>query len=64
MPKLTKRAVDAASVRDAEYVLWDDEVRGLGLRVWPSGRKVFVFRYQLGGRAGRTQRVTLGEYGT
>jgi integrase len=61
---LTTRSVDAAPARPSEYTVWDDEAKGFGLRVWPSGRKVFVFKYQFGGRAGRTQRVTLGDYGT
>jgi integrase len=67
MPKLTKRYVEAARPQagpDAgDFFLWDEEVRGFGLRVWPSGRKSFVFKYQLGGRDGRTQRVTIGDYG-
>jgi integrase len=64
MAKLTKRTVDATRPQAREFILWDSDVRGFGLRVWPTGRKVFVFRYQLGGRAGRTQRVTIGDYGT
>src|SRR5688500_7729182 len=66
MPKLTKRAVDAAKPRSNDYFLWDDgdgSVKGFGLRVWPSGRKTFVFKYQLGGRAGPTRRITVGDYG-
>ena len=67
MPKLTKRAVDAAAPRvgpDAgDYFVWDDDVKGFGLRVWPTGRKTFVFKYRLGGRDSATQRVTLGDVG-
>ena len=33
MTKLTKRAVDAAALLDKTYCLWDDELRGCGLRV-------------------------------
>jgi hypothetical protein len=28
MPKLTKRLVDAAEVRGAEYFIWDDDIHG------------------------------------
>jgi hypothetical protein len=63
MSKLTKRTVDAAAADAADYFVWDDEVKGFGLRVWPSGRKSFVFKYQIGGRAGPTKRVTIGNLG-
>jgi len=63
--RLTKRAVDAATrLRSGETFLWDDELRGFGLRVYASGRRIFVVQYRLrGGRGGRTRRIVLGEYG-
>ena len=41
MPKITKRLVDAAEARRTEYFVWDSEIPGFGLRVLPSGRKLF-----------------------
>ena len=35
MVKITKRAVDAAIPNDKEFFLWDDELKGFGLRVYP-----------------------------
>src|SRR5690606_8400789 len=61
MPKLTKRTVDAATPDVRDKFIWDDEVKGFGLKVTPAGSKVFVFQYRIGGRAGRTQRVKLGD---
>src|SRR5689334_17737285 len=61
--RLTKRTVDAASSGERNRFLWDQDVAGFGLKVTPSGRKVFIFQYRIGGRAGTSQRVTLGEYG-
>jgi hypothetical protein len=38
---------------------WDEEVSGLGLRVYPSGRKVWVLQYRDAG--GRTRRHPIGQ---
>lgn len=57
MPKLTKRLVDAAEVRGAEYFIWDDDIHGLGLRILPSGRKGYVVQYRVGRRS---RRISLG----
>jgi integrase len=61
--RITKRSVDAAKARSADSHLWDDELTGLGLTVTPAGRKVYLVQYQLGGRKGRTRRVTIGQHG-
>ena len=34
MAKLTKRFVDAVEIRDKDYVVWDDDLPGFGLRVF------------------------------
>jgi hypothetical protein len=57
MPKLTKRLVDAAECRAAEYFMWDDEIPGLGVSVLPSGRRVYVVQYRVGRRS---RRISLG----
>ena len=44
MPKLTKRTADAASAGDKLSAIWDDELRGFGLRVYPNGRKVYIVK--------------------
>ena len=60
---ITKRAVDAAKARKADSYLWDKELHGFGLKVTPTGSKVYLVQYQLGGRKGRTRRVTIGRHG-
>jgi len=57
MPKITKRIVDAAQFRAADYFIWDDDIPGLGLRVLPSGRKSYVVQYRAGRRS---RRISLG----
>ena len=62
MPKLTKRLIDSAVPDAKPFSLWCSEVRGFGVRVHPSGRKVFVLRYRTKG--GRDRLVTIGDHGT
>jgi integrase len=60
MASLTKRAVDSAKPQEERYFVWCNALPGFGLRVYPSGRKVFVAQV----RIGRVQRrVTIGIYG-
>jgi integrase len=60
---ITKRAVDAAKPRSVDNYLWDKELHGFGLKVTPAGSKVYLVQYQLGGRKGRTRRITIGRHG-
>ena len=61
--RITKRAVDAAKARRTDSYLWDQELSGFGLKVTSAGRKVYLVQYRLGGRKGRTRRVTIGQHG-
>ena len=62
--KLSKRAVDALKPEDKRYTVWDTETAGFGVRVSPSGRKSFVFKYRVGGgRSGRVRWGLIGPYG-
>lgn len=75
MAILTKREIDKAQPgdppadcklsKDGRYTIWDDEVRGFGVRVFPSGQKSFVLEYRPGegGRGVAKKRVTIGVYG-
>jgi integrase len=61
--RITKRAVDAARAASADTYIWDPELPGFGLKITPSGRKVYLVQYRLGGRRGRTRRFTIGLHG-
>jgi integrase len=60
MPKLTKRIVEAAQVKPAEYMLWDGELPGFGVRIMPSGRRTYMVQYRAGRRS---RRMALGPHG-
>src|SRR6266571_2645111 len=61
MPKITKRVVDsAAAVKGKRLLLWDDELKGFGLLILPSGVKAYIANYRVGGRL---QRQTIGRHG-
>ena len=60
MARLTKRTVDSASPGKQDYFLWDDNLKGFGLRVYTSGRKTYLIQYRSNGR---TRRLTLGPHG-
>jgi integrase len=62
--KLTKRAVDALAPTDKDQVVFDAELPGFGIKITPSGRKVFLVQYRYPpGRTGRIRRYTIGPYG-
>ena len=60
MAKITKRSVDAATPGDREFFIWDEELKGFGLRVYPSGRKMYLAQFRVGGRL---RRVNIGLHG-
>ena len=72
MAKLTKRTCDIAATGDAVTVVWDDELRGFGLRVYPkrrdaldgdevpSRRKVYIVKCRI---KGRQRFITIGPHG-
>jgi integrase len=61
MAKITKRSVDALEPTNRAVLLWDEEIPGFGVRVPPSGRKVYCLKYRTA--AGRQRWLTLGRHG-
>ena len=57
---ISKRTVDGLSVDDKDAVFWDRELSGFGVRVYPSGSKVYVVQTRT---TGKSKRVTLGRHG-
>ena len=48
--KLNQRRVDALKPRKSVYDVRDRDLKGFGLRVWPSGKKCYFVHSQHGGR--------------
>ena len=65
MARLTKRVVDAVEASSAAAFIWDDEVKGFGLRVSPGGTRSYVLSYRAGrGRNAPQHRITIGKHGS
>lgn len=64
MPKITKRTVDAAAAdpNGGTVFIWDETLKGFGLRVTQAGAKSYVLQYRTAG--GRTRRATIGRHGS
>lgn len=60
MPKITKRVVDAATPQDKEFFIWDDQLKGFGIRIYPTGRKMYLAQFRAGGRL---RRFNIGIHG-
>ena len=59
--RLSKREVDRLSVEGRDRVFWDSALPGFGVRVYPTGRKIYVA--QATSPTG-VKRVSLGRHGT
>jgi integrase len=63
--KLTKRAIDALpSSATKDQIWWDEDLKGFGLKLTPTGRKVFLVQYRPAGDRRNPRKYTIGEYGS
>ena len=60
VPRLSKRTVDALTVVDKDAIFWDRDLPGFGVRVYTTGRKVYVVQTR---GPGGPKRVSLGRHG-
>jgi integrase len=62
--KITKRTVDAlrADPNGADLFIWDDELRGFGVRMKASGTASYLVQYRTA--EGRTRRLAIAKVGT
>jgi integrase len=57
--RFTKTAIDALQPTTTEFFKWDDLTPGFGVRVHPTGRKVWVIRYRT--ESGTQRKMTIGK---
>ena len=57
---ISRRTVEALPVGEREAVFWDHELSGFGVRVYPSGTRVYLVQTRSGGKS---RRVTIGRHG-
>ncbi len=60
--KLSKRSIDALSPAAKPYIVFDADLKGFGVRVYPSGLKSYLVEYRpgAGGRGTAKRRVAIG----
>lgn len=63
--RINKSGVDALKPQTARFVSWDTEIPGFGVRVYPTGQKVYLLKYRVGGgRAARIRWALIGKHGS
>ena len=57
---ISRRTVEGLPAEEREAVFWDRELSGFGVRVYPSGAKVYLVQTRANGKS---RRVTIGRHG-
>ncbi len=58
--RISQRTVEGLPVESRDAIFWDRELLGFGVRVYPSGARVYVVQTR---SWGRSRRVTVGRHG-
>ena len=63
MAKLTNRTITNLTFISSNYIVWDDEIKGLGIRI-SKKRKSFILKYRIGhGRKAIVKKQGIGKFG-
>jgi integrase len=61
--KITKTSVDALQPGERDSFLWDAELKGFGVKVTPSGSRIYILQYRLHSGS-KIRRYTIGKHGS
>lgn len=61
MPILTKRLIESLTPSKKDILIWDDKLSGFGVKITPTGRKVYLLKYRT--LDGRQRKPTIGIHG-
>lgn len=61
--RITKCLLDGMKPGEKDAFTWDNKLAGFGVKLTPSGSKVFIYQYRLGGRGAKVRRYTIGKLG-
>ncbi len=62
--KITKRTVDNLQPAASAFLVWDENLKGFGIKIQPTGAASYVYQYRMGGREAVTRRYTIGRHGS
>lgn len=62
--RITKQLLDGLKPGAKDAFVWDSKLAGFGVKITPSGSKVFIYQYRLGGRGAKVRRYTIGKFGS
>ena len=62
--KISKRTVDGLCSGTATTFLWDDDLKGFGVKVTAAGAVSYILQFRMGGRESNTRRYTIGSHGS
>jgi hypothetical protein len=62
--KIIKRTVDALIAAGAADFLWDDSLKGFGVKMLTSGKATYIIQYRMGGAEAKSRRYTIGAHGS
>lgn len=62
--RITKRTIDALLASKLAGFVWDEDLKGFGVKTTPNGSASYVVQYRMGGRESKTRRYTIGGHGS